>query len=326
MSASPQIQRAPEILQFRSTEAVEVAEIWRRFAPSSELLQVDEARCELDWFSVSTPGFSVIEYELAADVRSMIEPEDQLFTCRVTTSSGGSVSARRALRSDLPWASAGETVRAHWEGRANVRALVFDRARVERLARQISGDDTLRVRVKDPQAVDAAAGLQWDRAFEYLASSLMLAEHAGHASPLLLASLEQHALWTALATFSTTFSDTMRRSHQTVAAPKTVRLALSYIDANAHLPITVDDVAVAARISTRGLQYAFKRALGMTPRECLRRARLAGARTDLVTATSGDTLAAIAQRWGFSNVSRFTVAYRAEFDEHPAEVLRRRTR
>ncbi len=302
-----------------------MAETWRRFAPSSELLHVDEGRCEFDWLSVSTPGFSVIQYTLAADVRSSVEPDDQLFTCRVTTAAGGSESDRRALHPHLPWASVGRTIRARWEDRATVHALVFDRAHAERLARQISGDDTLRLQVHDPEAAGPEAARQWNLALTYLASALA-ADSAAPGSALVTAGLERHALWTVLSTFSTTFSDTMRRSAQTGAAPKTVRLALSYIDAHAHLPVTVDDVAAAAHISTRGLQYAFRRTLGITPREYLRRARLAGARADLMRAAPGDTIASVAQRWGFTNVSRFTVAYRTEFDEHPAEVLLQRTR
>lgn len=320
------MRHSPQILKFRSTDTDEVAETWRTFAPSSELSQVDETRCELDWASVSTPALSVIRYELAAGVRSSIEPDDQLFSCRVATADGGCESDRRELRPDVPWASAGQPIRARWEDRATVRALAFERTHAERLARQISGDDTLRLEVKDPEATSVEAGRQWDLAFRYLASGLMSLGGAGAGAELATAGLERHALWTVLTTFPSTFADALQRSAQTGSAPKTVRMALSYIDAHAHLPITVDDVAVAARISTRGLQYAFKRALGFSPRDYLRRARLAGARGDLLRALPGETLAGIAQRWGFTNVSRFTVAYRTEFDEHPAEVLLQRTR
>lgn len=327
-STRSSVRDSPQILKFRSTDAAEVVETWNTFAPSSELKQVDETRCEFDWVSVSTPALSVIRYELAAGVRSSIEPEDQLFSCRVTTGDGGCESDRRELRPDEPWASAGQPIRARWEDRATVRALAFERTHAEQLARQISGDDTLRLEVKDPETISTEAGQQWDLAFRYLASGLMALGSAGPGSgaELATAGLERHALWTVLTTFPSTLSDAMQRTAQTGSAPKTVRLALSYIDAHAHLPITVDDVAIAARISTRGLQYAFKRALGFSPRDYLRRARLAGARGELLRAVPGDTLSGIAQRWGFTNVSRFTVAYRTEFDEHPAEMLLQRTR
>ncbi|WP_431807345.1 helix-turn-helix transcriptional regulator, partial [Microbacterium paraoxydans] len=99
-------------------------------------------------------------------------------------------------------------------------------------------------------------------------------------------------------------------------APASVRRALAYIDDNAHLPITIDDVAAAAYMSTRGLQYAFRRALDMTPAEALRRARLDGAHRDLL-AGNGASVAAVARRWGFTNSSRFAAAYREAYATPP---------
>ncbi|WP_449282225.1 helix-turn-helix domain-containing protein [Leucobacter sp.] len=311
------------ILRFRSADAAEVAETWKRFAPSSRLLQVDPAQCRLDWFSAAAPGISLIRYRMSADVQSSVAPEDQLFSCKVTTDQGGSESARGALDPALPWASNGAPVHARWDDSALVHAIVFDLQRAEQLARRLSGDDTLVVRVKAPEAVSRSAAEQWDRLFGYLASCVVSDADALDESTLLGAGLQRHALWTVLSTFPTTLTDTTRRSAQTTAAPRTVKRALSFIDAHAHEAITIDDVARAAHISTRGLQYAFRRSLSFTPSEYLRRARLAGAHDELLYAAPNDSVTGIARRWGFANAARFVSYYRQEYGEHPREALRR---
>ena len=88
-------------------------------------------------------------------------------------------------------------------------------------------------------------------------------------------------------------------------------------------PITVQQVADAAFISTRGLHYAFTRDLGRSPSEVLRRIRLERARAELAASDGRRTVAAVARRWGFANASRFSQAYHRAFGEHPAETLRR---
>ncbi|MEJ6488403.1 AraC family transcriptional regulator [Leucobacter sp. USCH14] len=306
-----------ETQRFRSSDPETVAETWREFAPSSRLLEVDEDRCKLDWFSATVDGFSVIRYELSAKVESSVAPESQLFTCSVQSLHGGVTAGRHALPSGRPWASHGLPVTAHWDDVAVVQALVFDREHAQRLARRISGDDGLSLQLRSPEARGAREADQWDRTFAYIASSVLSGDATLDPESIVGAGLLRHALWTVLSTFSTNYSLASDTSPQRSAAPTTVRRALAYIDAHAHEAITVDDVATAAHISTRGLQYAFRRSLGFTPSEYLRRARLSGAHHDLSIADPKTSVASIARRWGFSNVSRFTAAYRLEYGTHP---------
>ena len=313
-------------LRLRTNDATEVEHLWQQFVPSSQLLHVDPKRCGLDWFSASMPGFSLVRYEMRADVRPAVEPEDQLFSCRVTTATGGSEHAGGPLPGDRPWASDGAPIRAAWRDTAVVEALAFDRGRAQQLARQISGDDSLRVRVRSVEAVGAGAAQHWTRTFAYLASSLSTLPEEDEARSLIATSLERLALWTVLSTFSTTFSDSSRRPVQTRAAPQTVRRALAYIDAHADEPITVDDVARAAHISTRGLQYAFRRSVDFSPSDYLRRARLSGAREDLLRESEAAPLSAeavgrIAARWNFTNAARFANVYREEYGKDPVERM-----
>ncbi|PWW25268.1 prepilin-type processing-associated H-X9-DG protein [Geodermatophilus normandii] len=103
-----------------------------------------------------------------------------------------------------------------------------------------------------------------------------------------------------------------------------LRRAVAFVDGHASLPITVTDIARAAGVGPRALQLAFARHLGLSPTAYLRRVRLECAHRELQAAdpTTGDTVAAIARRWGFARPDRFTVAYRATYGVLPSHTLR----
>lgn len=106
--------------------------------------------------------------------------------------------------------------------------------------------------------------------------------------------------------------------------PATVRRAVAFVDAHAHEDISLTDIARAARIGVRGLQSAFHRHLDTTPLTYLRKARMSGAHADLQAGdpTRGDTVGAIAARWGFTNAGRFSVEYRQVYARPPRDTLR----
>lgn len=103
-----------------------------------------------------------------------------------------------------------------------------------------------------------------------------------------------------------------------------VRRARNHIDDHLREPLTIQDVAHAARVGPRALHLAFQRQRGQSPMEYLRQGRLAGAHTDLLTADPdrGASVGAIAASWGFTNGGRFTAAYRAVYGENPGTTLR----
>jgi transcriptional regulator GlxA family with amidase domain len=59
----------------------------------------------------------------------------------------------------------------------------------------------------------------------------------------------------------------------------------------------------------------------MTPMTYLRRVRLERARQDLQE--NSGSVSDIANRWGFSNLGRFSHAYREQFGETPSATLRK---
>ncbi|MFD6054235.1 helix-turn-helix domain-containing protein [Agromyces sp. NPDC060279] len=108
------------------------------------------------------------------------------------------------------------------------------------------------------------------------------------------------------------------------ALPAAVRRAVEYAESHAAEAISVDDLAAAARLTSRGLQAAFRRHLDTTPSEYLRRVRLARAHEELREAdpTAGATVRGIARRWGFGNGARFARAYREAYGVAPVATLR----
>ncbi|WP_423919320.1 AraC family transcriptional regulator [Frigoribacterium sp. 2-23] len=104
----------------------------------------------------------------------------------------------------------------------------------------------------------------------------------------------------------------------------TLRQAVEFLHASAHLPISVSDAARSAGVTVRALQQGFSRHLGVTPLEYLRGIRLNRVRDEL-TASLPDTVsvAEVAARWGFAHAGRFAASYAARFGELPRETLRR---
>jgi AraC-like DNA-binding protein len=112
-----------------------------------------------------------------------------------------------------------------------------------------------------------------------------------------------------------------------LVVPQAIRPALDIIDAEPHLPLSVAELARRCHISTRALQQAFVRHMGMSPMTYLRRVRLRRAHQELLAADpSVATVAAIAKRWGFTNSGRFAATHAAYYGETPAATLRRQNR
>lgn len=311
-----------EVLTLRSTGFDAVEQTWREFVPSARLREpAPDGTAELAWQSATVEGLSVVAYRLSGSVRSAIEPHGQLMACRVSTDAGWVGTPRRAFDSRLPWASSGAVAEAGWDGSATVRALIFDLGRAQETARMMSGDDALVLEVLDPAPRDAVVGAHWERAHAYALSALVASARACGPQPLLETELSRHALHATLTAFSTTFVDAIERAGQAGPAPRAVRRAISFMESHLADPITVDDVAVAAGMSARGLQAAFRRSLGTTPTAYLRGLRLDGAHAQLVEG-GPVAVADVARAWGFPHASRFAAFYRERFGRSPSDTAR----
>lgn len=128
----------------------------------------------------------------------------------------------------------------------------------------------------------------------------MLADDDVSVNPLVLAEATRALAVAMLATFPNSGSAALdERSRQGWADPAVLRRAVAYIDEHAGEDIGVDDVAAAARIGVRGLQYVFRRYRGCTPMEQLRRVRMVRA-----------------------HAGRFSVEYKRLYSRSPSQTLR----
>jgi transcriptional regulator GlxA family with amidase domain len=107
--------------------------------------------------------------------------------------------------------------------------------------------------------------------------------------------------------------------------PDSVRAAMAFIDAHAAEPIGLTEIAAAVQLSPRALQAAFRRYLGTTPLSQLRAVRMTRVHADLQSARPGDgqTVSAMANRWGVSQLSRFARDYKERYGVLPRQTLGR---
>ena len=91
-------------------------------------------------------------------------------------------------------------------------------------------------------------------------------------------------------------------------------------------PIQLSDIATAAGCSVRTLGSVFQRFRGRTPLAALHACRLEQVHAELSRSAADAPIGAIARRYGFTNASRFTVAFRRRFGEAPLDVVRRASR
>lgn len=104
-----------------------------------------------------------------------------------------------------------------------------------------------------------------------------------------------------------------------------VRRAVEAIRSDPARPFTPADLARLAGASTRTLHDGFRRHLDTTPMAYLRLVRLERAHAELRAADpSTTTVAAIAHRWGFGHLSRFSETHRRRYGRSPAVTLRHR--
>jgi AraC-like DNA-binding protein len=171
--------------------------------------------------------------------------------------------------------------------------------------------------------ITPAAGRHWSQTIGYV-------ERVVSSSPLLdaapLARLELSWLVNSavLACFPNSTLGAESAS-DTGDTPQPLRRALAFIDEHATDPITLNEIAAAARLSPRGLQAAFRRHLETTPLAHLRSVRMQHAHRDLQEAQPGDgtSVAAVAAHWGFAHLGRFAIEYRRRFGIYPSQALRR---
>lgn len=179
------------------------------------------------------------------------------------------------------------------------------------------------VRFTGYHPVSPQAARQWRATYAYV-RDMVLTRPDAVGQALVAASAARLLVASALATFPNTALTEPTIEDRRDGSTATLRRAVAFIDEHAHQGITAADIAAAAHVTTRAVQLAFQRHLGISPMEYLRQVRLARARQDLIAADPAiQTVTAIAYRWGFTSSSRFAAQYLRAYGVTPSHTLRR---
>lgn len=111
-----------------------------------------------------------------------------------------------------------------------------------------------------------------------------------------------------------------RKPH--LIAPRHVRRAIEFMQANISQPISVATAAAAAGVSIRALQAGFRAFRDTTPHAYLMMLRLRAARQDLLDPGNNHTVGEICLKWGFFHFGRFSTVYKATYGENPSETIK----
>jgi AraC-like DNA-binding protein len=275
---------------------------------------------------VSTPWgvVSIDRLRQSAQVSAIVEPPRMLVLCVLT-------SGRMRFTCGQQVTGPGPLLCPTWAPFAvdcadvDVTLGVLDPDGVRRIGAELSGLDPSAVAFTGMEAVSPGHGQYVGALLHHLGRDVLGNEEVV-ASPLARAEVfHQLAVGLLVAFPNTTHAVGSHGSHgDGRSGPATVRRAVDFIEGHAAENIGLTEIAEVARLGPRGLQAAFRRHLGCTPLEYLRRARMDGAHRDLEASdpTRGATVASVAASWGFTHPGRFSVEYRRRFGHAPSKTLR----
>ncbi|WP_298590728.1 AraC family transcriptional regulator [uncultured Kocuria sp.] len=242
-----------------------------------------------------------------------------VLTGRLTVSSG-----KERITTPLPFLLPQGLYGGRWDGLLELSTVVLDAHSVEALACDLLGAPEFALRFTGSAPVSPGMTRYWLSQVRHFHQDLLPNTEA-LSTPLVRAEASRAMATALLHCFPNTFLAQPAPSGGAPALPAQLRRAIAFVDENLHEDIGLAEIAAAARMSPRGLQAAFRRELGRTPVGHLREARLDAARRDLlrVDPAAGETVAAVAARWGFAHPGRFATAYRVRFGEAPGATLHR---
>jgi AraC-like DNA-binding protein len=179
------------------------------------------------------------------------------------------------------------------------------------------------VRFLDNTPVDQAAERYWTQLMR-MAYREATATTSSLESPLVRAHLVRMLADAALSVFPNSIMTAHYHDSGRQVGPKTLQQAVAYMHALAAHPLSLPQIAKVAGVSPRSLQASFLRHHGCTPITYLRRIRLERVHQELQAAEpgAGETVTAIARRWGFAHPGRFAAAYAERYGTHPSTTLR----
>jgi len=141
-------------------------------------------------------------------------------------------------------------------------------------------------------------------------------------SPLAFSSLCDAAIYLLLENCPNRYSNELEQSAP-APAPRHVKRAVDFMQEHMAEPISLVDIAIAAKVSVRTLQQGFKQFRNTSPMSYLHEIRLAAAHRDLLEAGTRPVVADVALKWGFAHSGRFAAEYKKRFGQLPSQTLKR---
>jgi AraC-like DNA-binding protein len=214
----------------------------------------------------------------------------------------------------------GHTRLARWESDASQLCIKLDRAAVEvELAGLLGHAVTRPIRFDLRFPLYQDGGRNWTSLLTALLLHIQMPSVADKPNPV-VTQLERSMLTGLLVTQRHSYSEELF-GHTPASTNRDVKRVVDLIESQPETPYSVGDLARVAGVSSRSLQTAFQRDLGVSPMAYLRQVRLERTREDLLLGRG--PVSEVAYHWGFTNLGRFATQYRSRFGELPSETIAR---
>ena len=304
---------------FETDDIGEAEAVARRVYPRAELRESKSGEFHYEHVTRGTEGVNFTRFKLDSEMDIAVDFDRvAVFGLRIAgryavESNGAQVdSSQPFLFTPGPGSSLSQQL--------DVLTINIDTAVLERTAAQRLGHDHAHLVFDRHETTSPKMRAHWLRTVNYAWNSVLQVQEVFHNEAIRAVTLET-VVTAALSAFPIEVAHAARSFE--FASSGAVRRARAYIENHADSPLTVADIAEAARVSVRALQLGFRRELDTTPMGYLRRVRLDAARAELLQAGDETLVADVARRWAFVNLGRFAAQYRARFGENPADTLRR---
>ncbi len=291
-------------------------------------LSGDRERFRFETLSTRTNVLGVDRGRHSMTVDTEVDPGRSLYITRVLHGSLQLATGYHSLRAgsgDVVLAGPDVPYDLHWSD-LRWQVVRLDEVATAGLAAGVLDVEAPRVRFGLCRPVSPAQLRYWQAVLDHVSNDVLdVAEIA--ACPLARSEAFRLLASATLHTFPNSALETATDAGRTgpgTVEPAVLRRAVEFIEAHAGHPIGLVQIAAAARVGARGLQLAFRRHRGTTPLEYLRAVRMERAHADLLAADpqSGDTVASVATRWGFTHHGHFAIGYRRRFGCSPSTTLR----
>ncbi|UWU26219.1 AraC family transcriptional regulator (plasmid) [Rhizobium sp. CB3060] len=149
----------------------------------------------------------------------------------------------------------------------------------------------------------------------------LYSDNTSHRSPIYVRSLTDALADFVLESIPHRYSAELGSSVASIS-PRHIKRAIEFMRANLARSISIHEIADSCNVSMRSLQKGFQDFHMTTPMGFLQHLRFEAVHNDLQKSQTGDTVASLAAKWGFTHVGRFSADYKRRFGQSPSTTLR----